>query len=121
MDMELSELNRFDRLFDIFTMVSNGNYNIKAEVKDDGDYFDLLSKGVNMMIDNLRKRTLHISYVEDRINKIMDVVIKVGQGDFSSYCETKGNNDIFDALGIGINMMIDDLKYNMEEKQINNL
>jgi hypothetical protein len=39
-------------MFDIFTMVSNGNYKVKAEVRGNGDYFDLLSNCVNMMIEN---------------------------------------------------------------------
>ena len=115
MDLDISELNRFDRLFDIFTMVSNGNYSVKAEVRDVGDYFDSLATGINMMIDNLRKHTLQQSYAEGRINEILDAVVKVGRGDFNVSCETRDSNDLFDALSVGINMMIEDLKNYVED------
>jgi hypothetical protein len=83
MNMELFELNLSNKLFYMFTMISNGNNNFKAELRGDSDYFDQLLKCVKMMIENLSKRTLHISYVEERVNELLDVVVKIRTGDFN--------------------------------------
>jgi len=53
---------------------------------------------------------------DDRINEIIDALIQVGQGDYSVQIEISDENTEIDALAMGINMMIDDIRQNYEAK-----
>jgi len=49
---------------------------------------------------------------EERINEFIDAVMKVARGDYSVQVGLSDENDDLDALGIGINMMVDDIRKN---------
>ena len=50
------------------------------------------------------------SLQEDRINKMIEAVMKVARGEYSVEVELSGQNDDLDSLAMGINMMIDDIR-----------
>jgi len=54
---------------------------------------------------------------EERIDAMIDAIMKVARGDYSAQIELSDKNDELDSLGIGINMMIDDIKHSNEETQ----
>lgn len=49
-----------------------------------------------------------------RVDKLIDAVIKVAHGDYSVQVNLSSENDNLDALAMGINMMVDDLKKGRE-------
>jgi len=51
---------------------------------------------------------------QKRIEEILDVITKIAQGDYSVQVELTNNNDDIEAIAIGLNMMIDDIKNNYE-------
>ncbi len=51
-----------------------------------------------------------------RIEELIEVVMKVARGDYNVQCNLSGKNDSLDALAMGLNMMIDDLKNNVDLK-----
>jgi len=51
---------------------------------------------------------------QKRIEEILDVITKIAQGDYSVQVELSNNNDDIEAIAIGLNMMIDDIKDNYE-------
>jgi PAS domain S-box-containing protein len=57
---------------------------------------------------------------KDRINDIIEAIVKVGQGDFSVQVELSGKNDDIDSLAMGLNMMIDDIRETHEKLLFNN-
>ena len=52
---------------------------------------------------------------QDRINEMIEVIMKVARGDYTSQIELGDKNDEFDSLAMGINMMVDDIKASVEE------
>ncbi len=54
---------------------------------------------------------------KDRINKMVDAVMKVARGDYSTHVELSGKNDDLDSLAMGLNMMIDDTRTGEEVLQ----
>jgi PAS domain S-box-containing protein len=52
---------------------------------------------------------------KNRINKFIEAVMKVAKGDYSVQIELSGKNDDLDSLAMGINMMIDDIRYEITE------
>ncbi len=57
---------------------------------------------------------------KDRINEIIEVVMKVARGDYSVQLELSDENDDIDSLAMGLNMMIDDIREKTEEIQAAN-
>jgi signal transduction histidine kinase len=56
---------------------------------------------------------------KERIQNLIEVIMKVAQGDYTVQCNISQKNDEMDALGMGINMMIDDLQNNVDLKKQN--
>ena len=46
----------------------------------------------------------------ERINEFIEAIMKVAQGDYSVQLELSEDNNYLDALAMGINMMVDDIK-----------
>jgi len=57
---------------------------------------------------------------KDRIDDIIEAIMKVGQGEFSVQVELSGKNDDIDSLAMGLNMMIDDIRETHEKLLFNN-
>jgi signal transduction histidine kinase len=73
-----------------------------------------------MMIDDLKAGTVELEYANNRIDDILNAIQKVARGDFATACELSEKNDVFDALAMGVNMMIDDIRTGIEElRQVN--
>ncbi len=53
----------------------------------------------------------------NRINEILEAIMKVARGDYSAQVELSGKNDELDSLAIGLNMMIDDIRTGVEDLQ----
>ena len=52
---------------------------------------------------------------EDRINEMIEAVMKVARGDYSVQIELSSKNDDLDSLALGLNMMIDDIRNEITE------
>ena len=51
---------------------------------------------------------------KERINEIIEAIMKVARGDYSVQIELADRNDEIDSLVMGLNMMIDDIRTNEE-------
>lgn len=51
------------------------------------------------------------------LDQMIETVMKVARGDYTVQIELSGTNDGFDSLAMGLNMMIDDVRTNVEELQ----
>ena len=49
---------------------------------------------------------------KQRIEVFLDTIMNIARGDYSVQLELSGDNDDLDALAMGINMMVDELKFN---------
>jgi len=47
---------------------------------------------------------------KDRINEMIDVIMRIARGDYSIQLELSDKNDDIDSLAMGINMMIEDIE-----------
>ncbi|MBA7541706.1 Adaptive-response sensory-kinase SasA [subsurface metagenome] len=50
-----------------------------------------------------------------RIEKMLDVIMNVARGDYSSQVEVTEKNDELDSIAMGVNIMIDDIRNSVEE------
>ncbi|MBU0765533.1 MAG: PAS domain S-box protein, partial [Bacteroidetes bacterium] len=110
-----------DRIYEIIEAVmkvARGDYSVQIELSDENDDIDSLAMGLNMMIDDLKAGTIGLEYVYKRTNDILAIIRRVAMGDYTASCKSFGQNDVFDELGKGINLMIDDIKENFEQLNI---
>ncbi|MGQ8338900.1 sensor histidine kinase [Sunxiuqinia sp. A32] len=56
---------------------------------------------------------------EERINGMIDALLKVTQGNYDTQVQLSEENDLLDSLGLGINMLIDDIRHGLEIKSQN--
>ncbi len=68
-----------------------------------------------LIIRKFKKQTVELEYIDNRIEQVLDIIQKVARGNYRVACTLSKKNDIFDALGIGINMLIDDTKSGIEK------
>ncbi|MCG8572967.1 MAG: PAS domain S-box protein [Spirochaetes bacterium] len=55
--------------------------------------------------------------IEERIKKMVDVVLEMAHGNFQAQAEYTGQNDQLDSLAVGINMMIEEIQNGMEQME----
>jgi len=115
--METSEKEYINEIIEAIMRVARGDYSVQVKLSGKNDALDSLAMGVNMMVDDLKTNTIGFAYVNKRIQDILDVIQSVARGNFTAACEISEKNDAFDALAIGINMMIDDIRNSYEELQ----
>jgi signal transduction histidine kinase len=110
-----SEKERINVIIESIMKVARGDYSAQIQLSGKNDELDSIAVGLNMMIDDLKAGTVGLEYTNNRIEEIINIIQRVARGDYATACEISGKNDIFDALGMGINMMIDDIRNGIEE------
>jgi signal transduction histidine kinase len=106
---------RINDMIEAVMRVSRGDYSIQVRLSNKNDELDSLAIGLNMMMDDLREGTIGLDYTTNRIEEILNVVQQVARGDYVVTCELSEKNDVFDALGMGVNMMTDEIRNGIEE------
>ena len=109
------EKDRIDEMLDTVMEVARGDYSVQVELSGKNDELDSLAMGLNMMIDDLKANTIELSYAANRIAEIINIIQRMARGDYAAACEPSEENDMFDALGMGVNMMIDDIRTSHED------
>ncbi len=109
------EKDRIEEIINIIQRVARGDYSGQVELSGKNNQLDSLAMGLNMMIDDLKASVIELSYATNRIEEIINIIQRVARGDYAVACELSEENDIFDAIGIGANMMIDDVRTSHED------
>ena len=115
-----SENDRIIEMIKVLKETARGYYDVQLELSDENNGMDALAMGINRMIDELKTNTVRLEYVDKRIEEISETIQRVASGDYSASSGLSRKNDIFDALGIGVNMMTDDIKIGIEEIETQN-
>jgi PAS domain S-box-containing protein len=71
-----------------------------------------VAKGIKKVFKRMNNTS-----IEDRINNMIEVIMSVAKGNYTSQIECSDSNDELDSLSIGINMMINDLELDFNERR----
>jgi len=112
-----SEEERVNEMIEATMKVARGDYSVQVRLSGRDDDLDSLAMGLNMMIDDLRANTIKIGYAADRVGQVLSIIQRVARGNHRVACKLSTENDMFDALGIGVNIMIDDVRTSTEERE----
>jgi light-regulated signal transduction histidine kinase (bacteriophytochrome) len=106
---------RLEKIIEVIQSIATGNFDARAEVTMNTDIIDAVATGINMLVEELENGMIGLKYVDERTSEILEIIQKIARGDYTKLCEFREKNDSFDALAIGVNMMIDDIKNNLEK------
>ncbi|HET6243166.1 MAG: PAS domain S-box protein [Bacteroidetes bacterium] len=87
-----------------------GNYHHTIPLSEKNDSLDALSIALNTLSDELMNSKKVIDSFEERINGILESLLKFTLMDFSQKVEVTGKGDEFDAIAIGVNTLIEELE-----------
>ena len=120
MKNKTSETHRLDEMIVVAMKVARGDYAVGVRLTDKNDEYDSLAMALNMMADDLEANTIQLSYVNSRADEMLNVIQRLARGDYAVTCELGEENDIFDALALGLNMMVDDIRTTHEKLEASN-
>lgn len=61
---------------------------------------------------------MQMSQEKEQINNIIDTIMNMARGNYSVQVKLTGKNDDLDSLAMGLNMMVDDLKFSNEKEKM---
>ncbi len=112
-----SEEERVNEMIEATMKVARGDYSVQVRLSGRDDELDSLAMGFNMMVDELKANTVQLSYASSRVDKMLNIAQRVAREDYAATCELSEENDTFDAIALGLNMMIDDIRTSIEERE----
>jgi PAS domain S-box-containing protein len=75
----------------------------------------VFSRQKKMPLGGLGSEYMDEPLEKGRIDEMIEAVMKVARGDYSVQIKLSGENDELDSLGMGLNMMIDDIREHITE------
>ncbi|MBN4071193.1 PAS domain S-box protein [Crocinitomix catalasitica] len=97
-------------------------FNKKAKVEKDGSVLDNLALGINMLGEELESRLVELktkdSYAQLRSNELLDLVYSLARQDFDNSVPISQNNDVFNSIAVGLNMLAEELKYSTDSRDL---
>lgn len=101
--------NRVKEILDQISRYAAGNFASSLEVSDGQDEINEISKAVNALGMTLRENARMADKKKERINTLLDILIKYTVLDFSSTAEISEAGDEVDAIGVGLNALAEEL------------
>lgn len=105
---------------------SRGEYNANLNVTEKVDEIDAISAGLNALGEALTSRDSAMKEKEERINALLEILLRYTTLDFSVKAPLGSSGDEIDALGAGLNALGEELVYHTSklkdsEEQINTI
>lgn len=101
--------NQITHIVETTSRAANGDFTHNPERKRKNNHGKSITR-IDNIIDTLKiKIAGKMGYINNRIEGILKIIQLVARGNYSASCKLSDNNNLFDALGIGINMMIADI------------
>ncbi|MFC2048700.1 ATP-binding protein [Elusimicrobiota bacterium] len=114
--MNETENKRIEEIIEAIIRVAKGEYSVQVPISGKNDALDSLAMGINMMIEDIKLDSIRSEHTSNRLNGILETIQKIARGEYPDSYNITGKNDILDALTIGISMMADDIKNDIEKR-----
>lgn len=88
---------------------TEGDYNARIPFSDKGDELDAIIVGLNTLGEELQSSGKAVKKFEERISKIMDVLLHFTMMDFSMQAPVSEAGDELDAISVGLNTLAEEL------------
>jgi len=102
---------RVGKILALLHKVSEGIFSRRLSIDEQIDETDPICKGINSLGEVSEERAQLIRNKEERINELLDVLLRYTVMDFSRKADISVAGDEIDALAAGLNAMADEVVY----------
>ena len=92
---------------------AKADFNARTSISEKGDELDAIIAGLNTMGEEMQghTRTERTFYDTDRINRLLNILLKYTRFDFSEKAPISEKGDEVDAIAAGLNTLVEELNY----------
>ena len=101
---------RIAEILDVLVKYAMGDFSSRIKTSENNDEIDALIVGLNTLADETYSSRKLTQYYLNRIERVMEVLLKYTMLDFSDTLEISSENDEIDAIAIGLNTMAEELR-----------
>lgn len=102
---------RIQQILHEIVRFSNGDYSTHMNVSENVDEIDAISAGLHALGEALYSRDRGIKEKEERMNALLDILLRYTTMDFSVKAPIGSSGDEIDALSAGLNALGEELVY----------
>ena len=108
--------DRMERIMQQLIALSKLDLDVRGKISEKGDELDAITAGLNTLGEELSFRIDFIKHNEQRINIILEILMKYNLMDFSQKAVLGKKGDEIDALSAGLNTLGEELAYSIESQ-----
>lgn len=114
---EYNQDERIDKIYNLLLKYVTSDFTARETVSEKGDELDGIILGLNTLGEEMQASGKALKRFEDRINVLMEALLKVTLMDFSVKIEISEYGDELDAIAVGLNTLVEELKASKETEQ----
>jgi len=125
-NIEANRDERIDKIYSLLIKYTTSDFSVRETVSDKGDELDAIIIGLNTLGEELQASGKIVKDFEKRIKVLMETLLQYTLMDFSNTIEISEAGDELDAIAVGLNTLVEELKsakesellhvYNLEKK-----
>ena len=101
---------RIEKIYEQIVKYTTSDFTGRLPYSDKGDELDGIIVGLNTLGEELQASGKALKQFEQRINALMDIFLQYTLMDFSKSVEITEAGDELDAIGVGLNTLVGELK-----------
>lgn len=117
---KISKDERLERINQLLLQYTLGEYKHRETISDKGDEIDAIVIGLNTLGEELEASGTVVRDYKERMDDIMNILLKYTLSDFSVKLKVSGIGDELDAIIVGLNTMAEELESSqrIQEEQL---
>jgi PAS domain S-box-containing protein len=111
--------DRMEQILELIPKLANLEPRQPKPLSGQGDEIDAIIAGLNTLSEELNARLAFVKNDEERINGIMELLLKYTLLDFSQKAPLSGKGDELDAISAGLNTLVEELDFSLKAEKKN--
>ncbi|MDF2437979.1 MAG: hypothetical protein K0Q95_2355 [Bacteroidota bacterium] len=109
---------RIEQIYALLVQYTVADFSGRIPVSDNGDELDAIIVGLNTLGEELQASGKAVKKFNERINSLMEVLLKYTVMDFSAKAEITSEGDELDAIAVGLNTLAEELQAAKEAEEL---
>lgn len=120
---EYNKDNRIEKIYQMLVKFTTSDFSARETITEKGDELDAIILGLNTLGEEMQSSGKALRRFEERVNILMEALLQYTLMDFSTKIEVSEAGDELDAIAVGLNTLVEELKSSkeLEEKNIKKL
>src|ERR1700752_3702297 len=110
---------RIEKIYALLIKYTLKDFSARETISEKGDELDAIIVGLNTLGEELQASGKTIVHFEERIEQLMDIILSYTIMDFSKKAEVSEAGDELDAIAVGLNTLIEELRATQETEKRN--